>query len=244
MAGGDRAAARGDAMSVQARQLGKSYRTGTAGEVRALQDVSLEIPAGAFVLLTGPSGSGKTTLLALLGALERPTRGEVVFAGHELSACSGIELARLRRGIGFIFQDFALIPGLPVSENVGYPLIARGMPREERDQITRELLTRLGLADRLASRPRELSGGEQQRVAVARALAGNPELLLADEPTSNLDQAAGDTIIALLRQAHAEGKTVVVSSHDPRLAPLATQVVELEAGRIKTSQNRTESRPV
>jgi putative ABC transport system ATP-binding protein len=218
---------------LEARQLCKFYRAGRAAEVRALEDVSLDVPAGSFTLLTGPSGSGKTTLLALLGGLERPTRGQVVFAGRDLSGCSDTELARLRRRLGFVFQDFALIAGLPVWENITYPLIPRGVSGTERYRLARDLLTRFGLADRLAARPRELSGGEQQRVAVARALAGRPEVVLADEPTSNLDEAAGAAVIALLRQAHAEGTTVVASSHDPRLAAVATRVCQLEAGRLK-----------
>jgi putative ABC transport system ATP-binding protein len=217
---------------LETRQLCKFYRAGSA-EVRALEDVSLDVPAGSFTLLTGPSGSGKTTLLALLGGLERPTRGQVVFAGRDLGACSDTELARLRRRLGFVFQDFALIAGLPAWENVTYPLIPRGLSGAERYRLARDLLTRFGLADRLAARPRELSGGEQQRVAVARALAGRPEVVLADEPTSNLDEAAGAAVIALLRQAHAEGTTVVASSHDPRLAAVATRVCQLEAGRLR-----------
>jgi putative ABC transport system ATP-binding protein len=217
---------------LEARQLCKFYRAGSTAEVRALDDVSLEVPAGSFTLLTGPSGSGKTTLLALLGGLERPTRGQVVFAGRDLGGCSDVELARLRRRLGFVFQDFALIPGLPVWENLTYPLIPRGLARAERFRLAQELLTRFGLADKLAARPRELSGGEQQRVAIARALAGRPEVLLADEPTSNLDEEAGRAVIDLLRQAHGEGKTVVVSSHDARLAAVATRVCGLKAGRL------------
>src|SRR5262245_27649445 len=167
---------------LEARSLGKVYRPGSPGEVRALEAVSLEVPAGAFVVLTGPSGSGKTTLLALLGGLERPSSGQALFAGRDLGGCSGVELARLRRRMGFVFQDFALIPGLPAWENVTYPLIPRGMPRPQRHRLAQDWLGRLGLGDRLLARPGELSGGEQQRVAVARALAGNPEVVLADEP--------------------------------------------------------------
>jgi ABC-type lipoprotein export system ATPase subunit len=218
---------------LEARHLCKFYRTGSGTEVRAVDDVTLAVPAGSFTLLTGPSGSGKTTLLALLGGLERPTRGQVLFAGRDLGSCSGAELARLRRRLGFVFQDFALIAGLPVWENVTYPLIPRGVARAERYQRAKELLSRFGLADRMLARPRELSGGEQQRVAVARALAGRPEVVLGDEPTSNLDADAGRAVIELLRQAHGDGLTVVVSSHDPRLAAVATCVCELQAGRLR-----------
>jgi putative ABC transport system ATP-binding protein len=220
---------------LEVRHLCKFYRAGSRVEVRALEDVSLEIPAGAFVLLSGPSGSGKTTLLALLGGLERPSSGQALFAGRDLAGCSDVELARLRRRMGFVFQDFALIPNLPAWENITYPLIPRAVPRAERGRLAGEWLSRLGLGDRLAARPRELSGGEQQRVAVARALAGRPEVVLADEPTSNLDEESGQAVIGLLQQAHAEGKTVVASSHDPRLAALATRVYELKAGRLRAA---------
>jgi putative ABC transport system ATP-binding protein len=162
-----------------------------------------------------------------------------LFAGRDLGGCSGVELARLRRRMGFVFQDFALIPGLPVWENITYPLIPCGVARAERYRLARELLERFGVADKLTARPRELSGGEQQRVAVARALAGQPELIMADEPTSNLDEEAGRAVIALLQQAHAEGKTVVASSHDPRLVALATRVYELQAGRLRAALDRT-----
>jgi putative ABC transport system ATP-binding protein len=220
---------------LEARQLCKSYHAGTAREVRVLHNVSLQVPAGAFILLTGPSGSGKTTLLSLLGGLERATRGQVLFAGRDLSRCSDGELARLRRRIGFVFQDFALIPGLTVEENITYPLLPRGVARAERIRRTQEVLARFGLADKQRVKARELSGGEQQRVALARALAGQPELILADEPTSNLDEQAGQTVLSLLRQAHAEGKTLVVSSHDPQAPALATHVWRLEAGSLAGS---------
>src|SRR5207244_3954545 len=153
----------------------------------ALQDISLIVRRGTFVALTGPSGSGKTTLLALLGALERPSRGQVLFDGRPLGALSDVALARLRRRLGFIFQDFALIPNLPAWANITYPLIPRGIGSARRRQIASELLSRLGIADKFAASPECLSGGEQQRLAVARALAGAPDVLLADEPTSNLD---------------------------------------------------------
>lgn len=201
--------------------------------VRALHDVSLNIASGSFVLLTGPSGSGKTTLLALLGTLERPTLGRVLFDDRDLTELSGMELARIRRRLGFVFQNFSLIGGLPVWENVTYPLIPRGISSQRRFEIARSLLEDLGLSDRLASRPGELSGGEQQRVAFARALAGKPEVLLADEPTSNLDPESGQDILEQLRKSHAAGMTVIMAGHDPRATPMATHIFELEAGRLK-----------
>jgi putative ABC transport system ATP-binding protein len=216
---------------LEARNLSRSYRRGPA-EVRALADVSLAIPAGSFAALTGPSGSGKTTLLALLGALDRATGGAVLFAGWDLSAHSDVGLARVRRRVGFVAQDFALIPGLTAWENVAYPLIPRGVRRTERRRLAADLLARLGLADRLMTRPRELSGGEQQRVAVARALAGHPEVLLADEPTSNLDERSAEAVIDLFRELHGEGRTIVVASHDPRLTTLATTAWALAAGQL------------
>jgi putative ABC transport system ATP-binding protein len=218
---------------LETRALCKYFRPGSTGEVRALQDVSLTIPQGSCVVLTGPSGSGKTTLLALLGALERPTHGQVIFKDRELGSFSDVALARVRRQMGFIFQDFSLIPGLPVWENITYPLIPRGVPRAERYRRAQSLLSRLGMPEKLTMRPGELSGGEQQRVAVARALAGNPEVLLADEPTSQLDPVAAGELRALVREIHGGGVTVVLSSHDPQLVALGTTVWELAGGRLK-----------
>jgi len=218
---------------LETRELCKFFRKGTRAEVRALDQVTLAIPRGSFTVLRGPSGSGKTTLLALLGALERPTSGQVVFDGRELSRCWGVELARMRRRMGFVFQNFSLIPSLPVWENITYPLIPRGVRSATRRDLASSLLSRLGLLDKLTARPQELSGGEQQRVAVARALAGKPDVLLADEPTSNLDPAAAGALIASFQEIHAEGKTIVVASHDPQFAALATEVHELANGRLK-----------
>lgn len=217
---------------LEARQLCKFFRPGATGVIRALEDVSLSIETGSCSVLTGPSGSGKTTLLALLGALQRPTRGQVLFQGRPLDRCSDVELARVRRRLGIVFQDFSLIPGLPVWENITYPLIPRGVGRAERYRRAEELLSRFGLREKLLVRPKELSGGEQQRVAIARALAGQPEVVLADEPTSNLDPASAQVVLSALREIHAGGKTVVLSSHDPQLVALANQVVRLDAGRV------------
>ena len=217
---------------LEARQLWKTYSSGRGVSLDAVAEVSLEVARGSFVLLNGHSGSGKTTLLAMLGGLERPSRGQVSFAGRDLAVCSGAELSRLRRRMGFIFQDFALIPGLPVWENVTYPLIPRGVTAAARRRVAETWLDRVGLADRMASRARELSGGEQQRVAVARALAGRPEVILADEPTSNLDDVAALVVATQLDWARSQGVTVVVSSHAPRLAGLPTCRYEMRAGRL------------
>jgi putative ABC transport system ATP-binding protein len=208
----------------------KHYKKAAPDAAGALIDVSLAVAQGSFTAILGPSGSGKTTLLALLGALERPTRGRVLFAGKGLGGCSDAELARVRRRIGFVFQDFSLIPTLSTLDNIVYPLIPRGIPRRERLHRAHEWLSRLGMDGKQGLLARELSGGEQQRAAVARALAGEPEALLADEPTSSLDAQTGQTLLEVFHRLHAEGKTVVVASHDPRVAALADQVVELEGG--------------
>ena len=212
----------------ETQSLGKNY----GGSVRAVTDVTLTIDRGTVLVVTGPSGSGKTTLLALLGALERPTSGRVAFDGTDLTHCSGAELARARRRMGFVFQDFALIPNLTALENVTYPLIPRRVPAAERRRRAGELLSRFGLGGKLATRAGLLSGGEQQRVAIVRALAGCPDALLADEPTSNLDAETADLFLAALRDLQAAGKTAVVASHDPRVLEVATARHELVAGRL------------
>jgi putative ABC transport system ATP-binding protein len=217
----------------ETRGLCKHYRHGSQAEVRALDQVSLGIECGSFTVVTGPSGSGKTTLLALLGALERPTSGRVYFDSYDLTDCSDVALARARRRMGFVFQDFALIPNLTAEENISYPLIPRGVPRTERKRRARSTLAQLGLEDKLAVRAWELSGGEQQRVAIARALAGEPEVILADEPTSNLDADASSALLAIFRTFHAVGKTLVLSSHDPAVIALATRMHQLHRGSLK-----------
>jgi putative ABC transport system ATP-binding protein len=221
---------------VETRRVCKYYREGTPAEVRAVEEASLAIPRGGFVVLSGPSGSGKTTLLALLGALERPTRGEILFGGRDLSGLADAELARVRRRIGFVFQDFALLPRLPVWQNVTYALIPRGIPRAERLERARSLLTRFGLEGKIQARPEELSGGEQQRVAVVRALMGEPNILLADEPTSNLDVAAGSQLLALFKEIQAAGTTIVVASHDRHWTAPATDCYHLAAGRVSRQE--------
>jgi len=217
---------------LSAENVSKIYRAGTRQEVRAVDDVSLSVGQGGCVLLTGPSGSGKTTLLALLGALARPTAGRVTLQGRDLAGASDVELARARRRLGFVFQNFSLLPRLPVWENVTYGLIPRGVTRDARLRLAEEQLERLGLASKLGERPEVLSGGEQQRVAVARALVTNPEILMADEPTSNLDQRSAEELIALFGRLHSEGHTLIVATHDPRFEPLATEVFRMDRGRL------------
>jgi putative ABC transport system ATP-binding protein len=216
----------------QTLSLCKYYRAGTRAEVRALEDVSLGVERGSFTVLTGSSGSGKTTLLALLGALEQLTRGRILFEGKDLGSCSDVALARLRRRMGFVFQDFSLIPNLSAGENITYPLIPRDVPKAERRRRAEELLTRFGMAGKLLVRAGDLSGGEQQRVAVARALAGRPEVVLADEPTSNLDLEMGQTLLTVFQELHAQGTTVILTSHDPGVIALATCTHALVGGRL------------
>jgi putative ABC transport system ATP-binding protein len=218
---------------LETRDVCKHFKSGAKGEVRAVHEISLAIQTGSSVALTGPSGSGKSTLLALLGALDRPTRGAVHFEGRDLAAYSDVELARTRRRMGFVFQNFSLIRGLPAWENITYPLIPRGTGRARRAELAAELLGSLNLTDKYHARPEELSGGEQQRIAVARALAGQPAVLLADEPTSNLDEAAGAALAETFQAIHSRGTTVILATHDPRLLALADTVHDLNAGRLR-----------
>lgn len=213
-----------------ARNLVKVYRAAPGVVVRALDGVNLDVRRGSLTLVRGPSGSGKTTLLALLGALERPSAGSVVFDGLELTACSGAELTRVRRRLGFVFQEGALLPDLSALENVTYPLIPRGVPRAERRQRAFALLDRLGVGSRALTRARALSGGERQRVALARALAGQPEAVLADEPTAGLDESAAAEVFALFRERHAAGTTIILAAHEAAARTLATDVYELASG--------------
>ena len=215
--------------------LERRYRVGSSHEIVAVRDVSLEISSGSFVALVGASGSGKSTLLALLGALDRPTSGTVRFGEQELSGCSDVELARLRRRMGFVFQSESLIPRLPAWENVSYPLVAQGVGEPSRRQLAESLLDRLGLASRFEALPEELSGGEQQRVAVARALVGSPEVLLADEPTGNLDTTTAHEIIDLLQQLNKDrGITTVLVTHEAEVANRTRRIIRFRDGLIES----------
>jgi putative ABC transport system ATP-binding protein len=226
---------------ILARNLTQRYfRAGSPDEpaLTVLDHVDLEIAAGEVVVILGPSGSGKTTLLGLLAGLDRPTEGEVVLAGEELSGMDEDARAALRaERIGFIFQSFHLIPTLTALENVLVPLELLGAERApsqgEADQVARDLLERVGLGDRLGHYPAQLSGGEQQRVGIARAFANRPVVLFADEPTGNLDRATGDEIERLLFELNAQhGTTLVIVTHDLALARRAHRVVHLAGGRV------------
>jgi putative ABC transport system ATP-binding protein len=201
--------------------------------VVALDDVSLRINPGELVAIVGPSGSGKSTLLHVMGTLERPTRGVVRIAGEDTSTLSDKQLSGLRaRRLGFVFQQFFLLDGLTVLDNVADGLIYRGGRIADRRQMAEPPIGRVGLGHRTAHRPNQLSGGEQQRTAIARALAGRPALVMADEPTGNLDSATGAAILELLRELHEEGTTIVVITHDPDVAAATHRQIEIRDGRI------------
>lgn len=211
-------------------------RTFGRGEhaVQAVRDVSFSANRGELVAIRGRSGAGKTTLLNIIGGLDRPDNGQVVVAGHEVTSAGEAELLRLRRGtVGFVFQTFGLVPILSAAENVGVPLRLAQVPAAEREQRVAVLLELVGLGGHAAQRPYELSGGQQQRVAVARALANEPDLLIADEPTGQLDSETGRSIMDLLRAVvHARGMTALVATHDPALIDLADRVLVLRDGRL------------
>jgi len=214
-------------------RVGKSYGSGAAA-VHAVQDVSFAIQPGELVALVGRSGSGKTTLLNMIGGLDRPDAGTVTVDGHEVSALTEKGLVTLRRDVvSFVFQTFGLVPVLSATENVGIPLRLRALPADVRESRVALLLELVGLSAHARQRPGEMSGGQQQRVAIARALANSPRLLIADEPTGQLDTETGLAIMALLRAVvQAEGMTAIVSTHDPIMIQLADRVVRLADGRL------------
>jgi putative ABC transport system ATP-binding protein len=217
---------------VEASGLGKVHGRGEAA-VTALQEVDLTVAPGEFVAVTGPSGCGKSTLLNLIGGLDSPTAGEIRLRGERIDRAGEARRARLRRTeIGFVFQFFNLILNLTVRDNVELPALLAGVPAREARRRTSELLERLGLADAGERVPGDLSGGQQQRVAIARALVNRPSVLLADEPTGNLDTAAAREVVAVLRERHADGQTIVLVTHDMRVASAAQRVVAMRDGRI------------
>ncbi len=219
---------------VRLENVVKHYRVGRI-TVRAIQGISLEIRRGDFIAVMGPSGSGKTTLFNLIGCLDKPTEGTLFFEEEDTSALSANRLADLRNArIGFVFQHFNLVPVLTAFENVELPLLLRKMTKKERSARVTRSLKLVGLADKIDRRPVELSGGEQQRVAIARALALRPEVILADEPTGNLDSATAMGIVHLMKDVNEqEGTTFVFSTHDPTIVGYATRIVEIRDGLIR-----------
>jgi putative ABC transport system ATP-binding protein len=220
---------------IQIEEAHKEYRLGQQ-HVCALAGVSLTIESGEFIALMGPSGSGKSTLLNILGGLDRPTRGRVVVNGEDIASLSPTAVCRYRqRQIGFVFQKFNLINAQTALENVEFSLVFAGVrPAERRNRAATALLA-VGLGDRIGHRPGELSGGQQQRAAIARALVGDPPLILADEPTGNLDSASGDGIMHLLAELNRAGRTIVVVTHEQRMKRFASRTVNLLDGRVITS---------
>ena len=219
---------------VAARALHREYRL-QGDRIHAVRGVTLDVAPADFLAIVGPSGSGKSTLLHLLGAVDAPTSGSVRIAGSEVAALGERERARLRlRRVGLVFQRFHLLPMLTAVENVEVPMAEARVPRRERRERARALLERVGLGDRLRHRPGELSGGQRQRVAIARALANRPPLLLADEPTGELDRATGRAMLELFRAIREDGTALVVATHDPQLAEGAGRVVRMVDGRLET----------
>ncbi|MBN1311306.1 MAG: ABC transporter ATP-binding protein [Anaerolineae bacterium] len=216
--------------------LFKTYDMGAA-KIRALNGVDLDIEAGSLSVIMGPSGSGKSTLLHLLGGLDRPSNGQIEVGAQALDKMDENALALYRRKtVGFIFQSFNLLPSMTAVDNVALPMRFARIPRRQRYEQALKLLERVGLADRAYHRPTQLSGGQQQRVAVARSLANDPKLILADEPTGNLDLSSGASIMRLLADLHRSGRTVVVVTHDARMTHFATQTVHLIDGQVVTEK--------
>ena len=220
------------------RDLKKTYfKADGSVLVEALRPLDLDIPRGQYLGIMGASGSGKSTLMNLLGALDRPTAGQYFLDGDDIATLDDEQLSQVRgRKIGFVFQSFNLIPELNIGENVEVPLFYRGIPRVERREQSIAMLQRVGLGDRLSHRPSELSGGQQQRVAVARSLVGRPSILLADEPTGNLDSATGQSILSLLDELHAEGLTIIMVTHDESVGQRCDRVLHLRDGRVESDQ--------
>ncbi|NQE04938.1 putative ABC transporter ATP-binding protein [ANME-1 cluster archaeon GoMg1] len=217
---------------IRAENLSKVYRMGKI-EVPALRDVSLEIKEGEFLAIVGSSGSGKSTLLNMLGCLDKPTSGAVFIDGVNTASLNENELAEIRREeIGFIFQQFNLIHSLNALENVSLPMFFAGVSSEERMKRAAELLAKVGLRERMHHKPSELSGGQQQRVAIARALSNNPEIIIGDEPTGNVDSETGNAIMGILEGLNREGRTVIVVTHDTEIAAHAPRVKRMKDGRL------------
>jgi len=239
-AGAPMTAANGDVIRME--NISRVYDTGKI-KVEALRGVSLRIAPGEFVAIVGPSGSGKSTLMNLIGCLDTPSGGTYRLRGEAVSGLSRDQLAAIRnRRIGFVFQNFNLMPQISAYENVEMPLLFGGVGRHERRRRVTELLEKVGLGDRMEHKPTEISGGQMQRVAVARALAMEPDILLADEPTGNLDTASGNDILGLFQELWRQGRTMIVITHDMALARRASRIVEIRDGAITSDRPSAPSR--
>ena len=218
---------------IKLENIWRTYQLGKT-EVHALRGLSLEIFPGTFVTIMGSSGSGKSTLLNMIGCLDFPTQGKVYLKGKNISEMSESQLSQFRgKTLGFVFQDFNLLPNLTAAENVMLPMVFQGIPLVERKKKAENLLERVGLKQRMSHQPSELSGGERQRVALARAFANDPEVIVADEPTGNLDSITGKMIMENLKDFHKkEGKTMVIVTHDPKIAEYAEKIVNIKDGQI------------
>jgi putative ABC transport system ATP-binding protein len=222
---------------INIEHIAKIYQVGSE-EVRALADVSLKIDKNEYLAIMGPSGSGKSTLMNILGCLDTPTKGLYDFKGENVSEMSDNELAKIRnREIGFVFQTFNLLPRSDALHNVELPLIYAGVPSSERKEKAREALINVGLEDRIHHKPNELSGGQRQRVAVARALVTDPAIILADEPTGNLDSKTGEEIMGLFNEIHQQGNTIILVTHEEYIAKHAARIIRIRDGYIESDEN-------
>mgnify|MGYP002637634506 FL=1 len=221
---------------IETRNLAKIYQMGSE-KVHALRDISIDIKTNEYVALMGPSGSGKSTLMNMIGCLDTPSKGTYVLNGHDVSRMTDNELAEVRnQEIGFVFQTFNLLPRATALENVSLPLIYAGIPLSKRNERGNEVLKQVGLDDRATHRPNELSGGQRQRVAVARALVNNPSIILADEPTGNLDSKTSIEIMGLFEDIHKAGNTVILVTHEEEIAQHAHRIIRLRDGLVETDE--------
>ena len=217
---------------IRTESVSKHYATGDITTI-ALRDISLEIPKGSFTCIVGPSGHGKSTLMHLIGGLDRPTGGKVWLDGTEISSIDNSSLAKLRGvKVGFLFQFFNLLQGLTAQENIETAMMLAGVPEKKQASRSLELLAMVGLADKAGSKPSQLSGGQQQRIAIARALANEPEILLMDEPTGNLDSASEAEIMKILHLLHRQGKTIVIVTHNEDIARAAERIIHVKDGML------------
>ena len=228
----------GDGALIRAEDLWRTYVMGTE-EIHALRGVSFSIDPGEYLAIMGPSGSGKSTLMNLIGCLDTPSRGTYVLRGKVVSQMNDDELAEVRnREIGFVFQTFNLLPRADALHNVELPMVYAGVPREERLERARKALQMVDLADRMHHKPNELSGGQRQRVAIARALVMGPSILLADEPTGNLDSATGEEIMRVFEKLHADGNTIILVTHERDVAEHAHRVIHIRDGRVESDERK------